>query len=504
MGNRGRWLALVATAAPLAVVPATTHAAPKKRVPAVAAIAGVTGPKAAVVPGAKVVLTARARNMATRTSRVSVAFHTSVDARRDGRDPVLGRARTARLKPGGRGTAKLTAALRPAIRPGTYTLFACVRAGGRTRCAKATRKLVVRTRRLWLPTPVPKVPTPPAPEPPRPRDDDALPPDRNPVLTLQVASDVEWSTGRRPDGNLAASGDTIRSVLRLGAGVPGQAGYDRASVPAGAATGDPTPVAGGALAPPAGGFDNGSIPLDLPFAFPFAGVRTTRVAVSTNGWIAAADPSPAFGPIGADASIDYRGIATAFGDNLAAIAPFRTDLTLVPPPGQVPGRIVLVRQAGGDSVAIRWEAYPVGGGARVTFAAVLFRDGRVRFDYPERPAFAADRLVGISPGVSGQPADLTVARAPAIPAESILFTPRPAPRRLRRQPERRRSHCRVAVSSSAAPGARRRSDRRGPQRASSPARRRRSPSAAARRWRSAGDIRNGCGRTPSKRRRGRP
>lgn len=431
MGIGGRRWALVAAVAAVAAVPATALAAPQKRTaPRAAPVIDVSAPRPAVEAGARVVLSASVRNTASRSGRVAVAFHASADARRDARDRLLGSARTARLKPGARGTAKLSVRLRSA---GTYTLFACVRAGGRTRCAKAPRKLVVRAARpAPTPAPAPKAPTPPAPPAEQPRQNPPAPgppdpPAGNPALALQVASDVEWSTGWLPNASLPGFGDTIRTVLRFGAGVPGEAGYDRAAVPAVPVTGEEGAVLldGGLTHPDGGDFDNWSVSRSLPFAFPFAGVRTERIAISTNGWIAAADPSPAFGPIGADASIDYRGIPTAFGDNVAAIAPFRADLTLVPPAGQVPGRIVLVRPAGGDSVTVRWEAYLRSNGSPVTFAAVLFRDGRVRFDYSPGPATPSgtDPLVGISPGVSGRSADLAVESA--LPTGSLLFTPRP-------------------------------------------------------------------------------
>lgn len=430
MGIGGRRWALVAAVAAVAAVPATALAAPQKRTaPRAAPVIGVSAPRPAVEAGARVVLSASVRNTASRSGRVAVAFHASADARRDARDRLLGSARTARLKPGARGTAKLSVRLRSA---GTYTLFACVRTGGRTRCAKAPRKLVVRAARpAPTPAPAPKAPTPPAPPAEQPRQNPPAPgppdpPAGNPALALQVASDVEWSLARQLAGSGAiSSGDTITSELRLGAGVPGQAGYDRASVAATAAAGAGTVLLSPTgPAPDGGDFDDGTVRVRLPFAFPFAGVRTAEVAVSTNGWIALA--GPAFGGYEGEWSADHRGAERAVGDNVAGIAPLRADLTL---DGSGPaGRVVLVRPAGGDSVAIRWEdVEESGSGLRMTFEAVLFRDGRIRFDYPERPGSPgiAGHVIGISPGVAGKAADFVVGGDPLLPAGSVLFTPKP-------------------------------------------------------------------------------
>jgi hypothetical protein len=423
-----RWALVAAVAAATCVVPASAGAAKKKKPVPAPAVSGVAAAKSTVAPRARVAVVATATNRADRRARVSVSFYASADGRRDRKDIKLGSARTARLQHDKSGRAKLTVRLPAAVRAGSWTLFACSGAGRRVVCAKAKRKLVVKAAAKPAVPAAPARPSDVAP-PVRPAAPPAPPAPPAPALTLQVAGDWEWGWYQVPDGHTPEPGDTLTTTLRLGAAVAGQAGYGRTTMPAAAAvTGRETVLIDASQPlPPDANHDDWSIPVSLPFAIPFAGVATTQLAVSTNGWLATASPAFAYYPAWME---DYRGPEAVLGSHLAAIAPLLGDLSLEGPNLET-GRIVLVEPADGESLAIRWEVFPLNGPdderSLQVFEAVLFRDGRVRFDYLQRPAFSADleHTIGISPGVSGRLPDVTFSRETVAPADSILFTPHP-------------------------------------------------------------------------------
>ncbi|HEY4278992.1 MAG TPA: hypothetical protein VGM91_12260 [Conexibacter sp.] len=356
-------------------------------------------------------LRAKVRNGGRRTARVKVVFYASANARRDKHDVTLGSARTAKLKHGKSGRAKLRASLPKAVKRGSWTLFACVPEGKRALCAKAAHKLVVQA----PPTP-PVQPASPPPAPPAPPT----------AQTVQIGTDVDWGYSEHADGTNVQNGDTITSTVRLGDAVAGQAGYDRADLPAQpSVTGTESTIIDGATDPDKG--DDASQAVTLPFAFPFAGVTTNQIGVSTNGWISPA--GPAIDYTNDEWRDDYRGGPQALGANVAAIAPLWVDLALAGDGAMATtaGRIVLVTAPGGDSVAIRWETYEYRGNGKQAFEAVLFKDGRIRFDYMDRSQISDGALptaTGISPGVGGRSADMTWSEAATAPDHSVLFTPR--------------------------------------------------------------------------------
>jgi hypothetical protein len=436
-----RRLALVAAFAIVAgALPESAEAATPKP----AAVSRVTVTRTTVAPRAKVTLRARVRNRAAGAARVRVSFYASANARWDRKDVKLGSVTSTRLKRGKSGGVTLSARLPSAVKRGSWTLFACTGSSDHPTCVKSARRLVVKATtqpaRPAAPTPpnqpgTPDKSTPPDGDHPDGPGDSDLPAQGDPALTLQVASDVEWSRNQFPDGDYPQEGDTVTSQLRLGTDVAGEAGYERTTMPAAAAVTGQETVLAGEGGPSSVDLDDGNVPLTLPFAFPFAGVSTTEIDVSTNGWIGLAGPAFAY-----DTTAwrnDYRGAEATLGDHLAAIAPFWDDLSLDPASlsngtaADPVGRIVLVQPSNGQSVAIRWEAYPYGGDASEgfqTFEVVLFRDGRVRFDYLQRPPFSGlnvSPVIGLSPGIEGRqpnvdilPDDATVA-----PEDSYLYTP---------------------------------------------------------------------------------
>lgn len=121
-------------------------------------------------------------------------------------------------------------------------------------------------------------------------------------------------------------------------------------------------------------------PLPLPFSFPFFGREYTEMWVSSNGWLAFAEPSSAF-PINRD-------LPTSNGP-AALVAPFWDDLN----PSQG-GRITWY--ADGEKVLITWEEVPHYYAEGVyTFQAILYPDGRIRFQYLTLQGDVESATVGI-------------------------------------------------------------------------------------------------------------
>lgn len=400
-------VAAVAVTAAGATAPAAV-AKPKAR--AAPAVRAVAGPKAAVAPGAKVALSAKAANRSAKPARVAVTFHLSSDPRLNRTDLKLGTVSTKRLKKGAAATVKLTAKLPARAKPGSWVLLACTGPARKPACVAGARKLVVKAPTVKPPVKPPVVVPPVIPpvDPPAPK----------PSLAVQLDDGFQWSNGR-PD-----AAETVETKVRLGAGLPGQAGYDRTEIaPVAGLTGTARTIVAYDDSDPGDvkKFDDYSFAVSLPFAVTLGGVATRTVNVSTNGWISTTD-------VAESTSIDwyedeYRGPAAAMGANIGAIAPFWRDLIFDAPGDQ----IELIEAADGQSVAIRWTTRTYSGKIPVSFEAVLSPDGRIRFDYlsdgqdGESPSSSA---VGISPGIAGQLAEMAIEDRGRMPAQSILFTPK--------------------------------------------------------------------------------
>jgi len=120
---------------------------------------------------------------------------------------------------------------------------------------------------------------------------------------------------------------------------------------------------------------------DLPFGFSFYGTTFTKVYVSSNGLIS-------FGA--ADLSYSNSG---EYLLTKAAIAPLwddlRTDMLL--------GDDIYVFQPDADSIGFRWQAATYGSSYETNFEAILYRDGRIRFNYAAQ-AGGLTPTIGISKG----------------------------------------------------------------------------------------------------------
>lgn len=180
-----------------------------------------------------------------------------------------------------------------------------------------------------------------------------------------------------------------------------------------------TPAANGYAATPddaalGGGALGGGLPLPLgdddfrevrlPFAFPYFGKTHDVVFVHSDGNLTFEEP---------DARSTGRTFARAFAGP-PRILPLFTDLD----PSKAGAGVSVAAAA--DRVAFRWRNVPLfqdsGIGARQTFQAVLFADGRIAFHY-DPSAAVAGAVVGVFPGrLEGEPAPADMSRGGSGPA----------------------------------------------------------------------------------------
>jgi hypothetical protein len=242
---------------------------------------------------------------------------------------------------------------------------------------------------------------------------------KGPVMVL--GDGLDWGTGKDVNGHRLRPGDTVTTTVRVGNGIPGQAGYASGRIPK-----RPQFVAGEAktldFSGPGNSSDDGAVSVKLPFAFPFGGLRERTASISTNGWISFGSPA---WDSWEKASDDDRGAAATVGDFERGIMPYWGDLG-VSDHGAGGHRVRMISPADGRSVAFQWEVGQSGGGPSRSFQLVLFRDGRFRFDYPGVNRRGGNKaLIGYSLGTgpsSFHPIGIDVRAALK---RSILVTPRP-------------------------------------------------------------------------------
>ena len=105
---------------------------------------------------------------------------------------------------------------------------------------------------------------------------------------------------------------------------------------------------------------------DLPFAFPIYGTTYTRVAVSTQGFIHFEGPDFAGNPANGDAELLRNRRVAVLWDAINV--------------GNVNDGVFADGSVAGQ-VKFTWKGVNVPNGQPVNFSAVLFNDGRMRFDY---------------------------------------------------------------------------------------------------------------------------
>jgi hypothetical protein len=210
------------------------------------------------------------------------------------------------------------------------------------------------------------------------------------AFDLQMDDQLDWGEAENGAGSEPPPGANVVTNLKIGTGGVGHSGYRRTLLaPQGLVPGSPT-----TLSFP--GVDDATVSVALPFSFPFFGIDYDFVSVSTNGW--AAFGSPAIDYMGDAQFEDYRGFKTVMGHFERGVMPYWGDLYLG---GGSPGTVSVVSDA--TRFAVKWDAGECcdGGPPRRVLQLVLFKNGRIRFDYisttaPDtspNPAF-----IGISDG----------------------------------------------------------------------------------------------------------
>ncbi|MDQ2630101.1 MAG: hypothetical protein M3Y75_03860 [Actinomycetota bacterium] len=321
------------------------------------------------------------------------------------KDRRLKRVKVKPLAAGKSKRLKLQVTLPTGIKAGSYRLFACADDTGKLKEEKerncsATRKIeLVRLNPGRRPITFPDLP--PAP------------------VVFTMGDGVDWGFVQNAAGESIEAGDPVTLNLTAGNGIPGQAGYTRSNVSSeGFRDGAATTLAFAAQ-------DDSQVDVQLPFAFPFGGVREQSISVSTNGWVSFGSPAWDFWD---DVQpYDYRGIQTVVGDLYRGLMPYWADLTIAAQGGE-PGTVKQVVAPDNSWVAFQWDLSPLGNGAvRRTFQLVLFPDGRFRFDYPgeNTPGGEQKSLAGYSLGTGAASADIVSAEGETVPPSGLVFTPKP-------------------------------------------------------------------------------
>lgn len=287
---------------------------------------------------------------------------------------------------------------------GGYRLFACADdtkkvKEARERNCKGTRKITLVAQ---------SVPPPP------------------PALAFTMGDGFDWGYNIDAGQDGLKPGSPVTMTLTAANGVAGQAGYTRSSVaPEGFRSGNATEL--DFSDPVNNSEDDGQVTLQLPFAFPFGGVKEQTVSVSTNGRIAFGEPAWDYWDDVQPS--DYRGIPFVVGELVRGIMPNWADL-VVDDHGAGPGSVRQVVAPDNSWVAFQWDVSPlVDGGVPIrTFQIVLFPDGSFRFDYPGPNEPGSNRtFVGYSLGTGPGSADIVADNATAVPSSSLLFTPNAVP-----------------------------------------------------------------------------
>jgi hypothetical protein len=400
--NRTRFtsLALLTLVALLALAPAASA----KTVAALPdlVVQKVSKPPKTETVGSKVRMVVKVRNVgAAKAGKSKLGLYLGTGKKHRAKDKRLKRVKVKPLDAGKTKKLKLRFVLPAKTKAGSYRLFACADdtrklKEERERNCKATRKVQV------LAKAAPLAPVPPAP-------------------AFTMSDGIDWGFVQNAAGDSIDAGDPVTLNLTAGNGIPGQAGYTRSSVPSeGFRSGATTTLAFAAE-------DDSHVDVQLPFAFPFGGVREQSISVSTNGWVSFG--SPAWDYWDDIQPYDYRGIQTVVGDLYRGLMPYWSDLTIAAQGGE-PGTVKQVVAPDSSWVAFQWDLSPLSNGAvRRTFQLVLFPDGSFRFDYPGAnvPGGGRKSFVGYSLGTSPASADIVSAEGEAVPPSGVLFTPKALP-----------------------------------------------------------------------------
>lgn len=399
-------LALLALVAVLAVAPAV-GAKTKAALPDLV-VQKVSKPPATKTVGSKLRLVVKVRNAGEAKARKSkLGLYLGKGKKHTKKDKRLKRVKVKPLAAGKTKKVKLRFVLPAKTKLGTYRLFACADdtkklKEEKERNCKATREV----RLLAKAAPVTPVASPPA-------------------AAFTMSDGVDWGFVQNAQQDSPGPGDPVTLTLTAGNGLAGQAGYTRSSVAVeGFRTGATTTLN---FNVPDNGEDDGQLTRQLPFAFPFGGVKEQSISISTNGWVSFGGPAWSYWDN--YHPYDYRGIQAVVGELERGLMPYWADLD-VSDEGAGAGAVREVVAPDGSWVAFQWDLSQHGapGTPRRSFQIVLFPDGRFRFDYPgANPAGGSKAFVGYSLGTGSAGADVVGAQVTSVPPSSLLFTPNALP-----------------------------------------------------------------------------
>jgi hypothetical protein len=250
---------------------------------------------------------------------------------------------------------------------------------------------------------------------------------RAPKLTLHADDGLDWGFGQNAAENTPAPGDTIKTTLRVGNGGQGQRGYARRLI-------SPKPFVGGQKSevnfPIGSDDDDETRAVKLPFRFFFAGIPYKKVSVSTNGWIEFGGPALDYFD---DIQLtDFRGEKAVMGRFFRGAMPYFADLDLTngTPNGAnfavQPGTVT--KAVSSNRIAFQWDAGYCCNALvpERTFEVVLFKNGRIRYDYPgmNDPGGPNLAFVGLSGGNGRGSLSVFKNKVTDVPGKSVLYTPR--------------------------------------------------------------------------------
>jgi hypothetical protein len=357
-------------------------------------------PKTGVV-GSKLKLVVKVKNVGgANAGKSKLGLYLGKGKKHTKKDKRLKRVKVKPLAAGKGKKLKLRVTLPAKSKLGSYRLFAC--ADDTKKVKEAKERNCKGTRKI-------KLIAKPVPVPP-------------PAAAFTMSDGLDWGFVENAQEQTPKPGDPVTLSLTTGNGIPGQAGYSRAGVGAeGFRAGNSTTLDFGSNE------DDGQVTLQLPFAFPFGGIREQTINVSTNGWVSFGAPARDYWD---DVQpYDYRGIQAVVSDLERGIMPYWADLD-IGEPSDGAGSVKQVAAPDNSWVAYQWETnqHSQGTTARRSFQLVLFPDGSFRFDYPGVNAAGGNKsFVGFSLGTGAANADVVSAEGDAVPGGSLLFAPKAVP-----------------------------------------------------------------------------
>lgn len=363
----------------------------------------VSKPPKTKAVGSKLRMVVKVRNAGdAKAGKSKLGLYLGKGKKHTKKDKRLKRVKVKPLAAGKAKKVKLRFVLPAKTKPGKYRLFACA---DDTRKLKEEKERNCRaTRKIRL---LPK----------------AVPAAMPPAPAFTMTDGVDWGFVENAQNESPKAGGPVTLSLTAGNGIPGQAGYARSSVPPseGFRAGNTTVLDFGT------DLDDNQLTRQLPFAFPFGGIREQAISVSTNGWVSFGDPAWDYWDDGQPD--DYRGIQALVGEVDRGLMPYWADLDLANL-GAGPGSLKEVVAPDLSWVAYQWDLsqHDADGLPRRTFQLVLFADGSFRFDYPGENAPGGEKsFVGYSLGTGAASADIVSAEGNAVPASGLLFTPNALP-----------------------------------------------------------------------------